>query len=75
MGAIGDYIHFGRAGYNKHGITRNGDKDSYSFEAQKELMRKRSKMLTSDVSEERGKEVSVLPRALLLSCPAPHLHR
>lgn len=50
MGAIGDYIHFGRAGYNKHGITRNGDRDSYSFEAQKELMRKRSKMLTSDVS-------------------------
>ncbi|XP_070213558.1 uncharacterized protein C5orf34 homolog isoform X2 [Bos mutus] len=33
------------------------------------------RMLTSDVSEERGKEVSVLPRALLLSCPAPHLHR
>ncbi|XP_001498340.2 uncharacterized protein C5orf34 homolog isoform X1 [Equus przewalskii] len=34
-----------------------------------------SGILTSDVSEERGKEVSVLPRALLLSCPAPHLHR
>ncbi|KAI4566824.1 hypothetical protein MJG53_015501 [Ovis ammon polii x Ovis aries] len=33
------------------------------------------RMLTSDVSEERGKEVSVLPRAPLLSCPAPHLHR
>ena len=33
------------------------------------------RMLTSDVSEEQGKEVSVLPRALLLSCPAPHLHR
>ncbi|XP_055411314.1 uncharacterized protein C5orf34 homolog isoform X1 [Bubalus kerabau] len=33
------------------------------------------RMLTSDVSEERVKEVSVLPRALLLSCPAPHLHR
>ncbi|OWK02362.1 hypothetical protein Celaphus_00018014, partial [Cervus elaphus hippelaphus] len=33
------------------------------------------RMLTSDVSEERGKEVSVLPKALLLSCPAPHLHR
>ena len=33
------------------------------------------RMLISDVSEERGKEVSVLPKALLLSCPAPHLHR
>ncbi|XP_075864122.1 uncharacterized protein C5orf34 homolog isoform X2 [Microcebus murinus] len=33
-----------------------------------------SRILTS-VSEERGKEVSVLPRALSLSCPVPHLHR
>lgn len=34
-----------------------------------------STALTSGVSEEKGKEVSVLPRALLLSCPVPHLHR
>ncbi|XP_045643332.1 uncharacterized protein C5orf34 homolog isoform X1 [Ursus americanus] len=34
-----------------------------------------SRTLTSEISEERGKEVSVLPRALLLSCPVPHLHR
>lgn len=34
-----------------------------------------NRTLTSDVSEEGGKEVSVLPRALLLSCPVPHLHR
>ncbi|XP_037386035.1 uncharacterized protein C5orf34 homolog [Talpa occidentalis] len=33
------------------------------------------RILTSDVSEEREKAISVLPRALLLSCPAPHLHR
>ncbi|XP_007952203.1 uncharacterized protein C5orf34 homolog [Orycteropus afer afer] len=31
--------------------------------------------LAPGVSEERGEEVSVLPRALLLSCPSPHLHR
>ncbi|XP_021552310.1 uncharacterized protein C5orf34 homolog [Neomonachus schauinslandi] len=35
----------------------------------------RSRTLTSEISEERGKEVSALPRALLLSCPVPHLHR
>ncbi|XP_030880022.1 uncharacterized protein C5orf34 homolog [Leptonychotes weddellii] len=34
-----------------------------------------SRTLTSEISEERGKEVSALPRALLLSCPVPHLHR
>ncbi|XP_073933624.1 uncharacterized protein C5orf34 homolog isoform X2 [Castor canadensis] len=34
-----------------------------------------SRVLTSDVSKERRQEVSVLPRALLLSCPAPNLHR
>ncbi|XP_047585751.1 uncharacterized protein C5orf34 homolog isoform X1 [Lutra lutra] len=34
-----------------------------------------SRTFTSEISEERGKEVSVLPRALLLSCPVPHLHR
>ncbi|XP_012874004.1 PREDICTED: uncharacterized protein C5orf34 homolog isoform X2 [Dipodomys ordii] len=34
-----------------------------------------SRILTCDLSEERRKEVSVLPRALLLSCPSPYLHR
>uniref|UniRef100_G1RHJ8 Chromosome 5 open reading frame 34 n=1 Tax=Nomascus leucogenys TaxID=61853 RepID=G1RHJ8_NOMLE len=34
-----------------------------------------SRFLTSDISEERGEVVSVLPRALSLSCPVPHLHR
>ncbi|XP_006167008.1 uncharacterized protein C5orf34 homolog [Tupaia chinensis] len=34
-----------------------------------------TRILTSDVSEERGNEVSALPRALFLSCPVPHLHR
>eukprot|EP00072_Mus_musculus_P044244 XP_006517813.1 PREDICTED: uncharacterized protein C5orf34 homolog isoform X3 [Mus musculus] len=34
-----------------------------------------SSIVTSDCPEERGTEVSVLPRALLLSCPAPHMHR
>uniref|UniRef100_A0A8C6H3K8 RIKEN cDNA 4833420G17 gene n=1 Tax=Mus spicilegus TaxID=10103 RepID=A0A8C6H3K8_MUSSI len=34
-----------------------------------------SSIVTSDSPEERGMEVSVLPRALLLSCPAPHMHR
>lgn len=34
-----------------------------------------SEILTSDVSEERAKEVSVLPKAVSLSCPVPHLHR
>ncbi|XP_004647357.1 uncharacterized protein C5orf34 homolog isoform X2 [Octodon degus] len=33
-----------------------------------------SGILTSHISEER-KEVSILPKALILSCPFPHLHR
>ncbi|XP_004388507.1 uncharacterized protein C5orf34 homolog [Trichechus manatus latirostris] len=33
-----------------------------------------NRVLTPDVSEER-EEISVLPKALLLSCPVPHLHR
>ncbi|XP_049719316.1 uncharacterized protein C5orf34 homolog [Elephas maximus indicus] len=33
------------------------------------------RVLTPAVAEERGEEVSVLPKALLLSCPVPHLHR
>ncbi|EDM10415.1 similar to 4833420G17Rik protein, isoform CRA_b [Rattus norvegicus] len=34
-----------------------------------------SGIVTSDNPEERGTGVSVLPRALLLSCSAPHMHR
>lgn len=34
-----------------------------------------SGVVTSNNPEERGTGVSVLPRALLLSCPAPHMHR
>ncbi|XP_031216034.1 uncharacterized protein C5orf34 homolog isoform X2 [Mastomys coucha] len=34
-----------------------------------------SSIVTSDNPEERAQEVSVLPRALFLSCPAPHMHR
>ncbi|XP_006865814.1 PREDICTED: uncharacterized protein C5orf34 homolog [Chrysochloris asiatica] len=33
------------------------------------------RIVTPGVSEERGEEVSVLPRALPLNCPVPHLHR
>uniref|UniRef100_A0A8C3VPX9 Chromosome 5 open reading frame 34 n=1 Tax=Catagonus wagneri TaxID=51154 RepID=A0A8C3VPX9_9CETA len=33
------------------------------------------RILTSDISKKREREVSVLPRALLLSCAVPHLHR
>ncbi|XP_036062598.1 uncharacterized protein C5orf34 homolog [Onychomys torridus] len=34
-----------------------------------------SGIVASDTPEEGREEVSVLPRALLLSCPAPHMHR
>lgn len=50
--------------HNKIGIISKSDADFIT-----------SRILTSDISEERGNEVSVLPRSLLLSCPAPHLHR
>lgn len=34
-----------------------------------------SSIVTSDNPEDRGTKASVLPRALSLSCPAPHMHR
>ncbi|CAO2592496.1 Uncharacterized protein C5orf34 homolog [Lemmus lemmus] len=50
--------------YNKVSVVSETDAD---FPA--------SGSITCDTAEESGKEVSVLPRALLLSCPAPHMHR
>lgn len=50
--------------YNKVGVVSKTDAD---FPA--------SGTVTSDTPEESREEVSVLPRALLLSCPAPHTHR
>lgn len=52
MSAIGDYIHFGRIGYNEHGITRDGKKDSTDyFKMQKKIMRNRAKMLASGINK------------------------
>lgn len=43
MGGIGDYIHFTRMGYNKHGITRDGENDSYNFQKQRDAIKKKLK--------------------------------
>lgn len=43
MSAIGDYIHYTAEGYNRYGITKDGEKIAYNFARQKDKINKQLK--------------------------------
>lgn len=50
MSGVGNYIHFGRIGYKKHGITRNGEKDNYNFKTQKKIIQHKAQALRTQLT-------------------------
>lgn len=60
MSAIGEYVHLTARGYNEHGITRDGAKETYNYAAEKKRLNERMKVSSFNEKEKLEKALKVI---------------
>ena len=60
MSAIGEYVHLTAKGYNEHGITRDGAKETYNYAAEKKRLNERMKVSSFNEKEKLEKALKVI---------------